>query len=297
MIITTLLKKEGNYFVINQSFKKLINFIQKNLYGKQVMGTLNSIGSNIFLDIGDDIKIPQKDRYRKEWVFWISWSSWRITKNGLYVVGSGDLRQDIQLGINYLMDKQVKNVCFTSSYLDLQIEFDDGYMLRTFFDILEEEQWTIFMPDGDNFSLDFSTSENVKEIQLHYSEYTQNHPIYNLKFEEKSTINNIFMNEDENLSVLLENGHTLEFLCNTWRLEVNNNYAIGFRDDNYLLIADYLKNKKLFDIKIENEFMDSEITLDAGYVIRTFACCGLEHQWSIRDRNPTFNANIQLADL
>lgn len=281
---------------MQQSFEKLIQLMNESLYGKHVRGVLNSIGSNIFLDIGYDIKVPQEDRYRKEWVFWISWSSWRITKNDLYVVGSGDHRDDIHLGINYLMEKKVQNVYFTSSYLDLQIEFDDGYTLSTFFNRVEEYQWLIFMPDGNSFSVDFSNTESIQELQSFSRDYISKKKTCDTLIQEDSVIENAHIDKDDRLVVSLKNSHEIYFYCNAWRIECNEKYVIGCVDEDPKNF-DYLKGCNLQHIRVENEFVDSEITLDKGYSIQTFACCAVEHQWSIRNREPFFHGNIKLANL
>ena len=78
----------------------------------------NSIGSNIFLELGEDTEIRLKNgkkRQRKQWSIWLGNASWRITKNGKYLVGSVDARENIEQHLRNMLEK---NSAYIVGYLD-----------------------------------------------------------------------------------------------------------------------------------------------------------------------------------
>ncbi len=113
--------------------------------------TYNSIGSNIFFEFGEEKEyvFPNgKKSVQKEWCIWLSWTSWRITRHSRYITGSDESPEiSIQSFLDKLMGKQLQSLLFISQFLDIEINFQDGYKIDTFFNYSFENQWLIFLPN------------------------------------------------------------------------------------------------------------------------------------------------------
>ena len=132
-----------------KEFVKSLKLLQSDLVKLSVNTAFNSIGSNVFFEFGQEIEknvSNGKKELRKEWVIWISMASWRMTRHGKYIGGSGDDRGLIEGNIQRLLGKHFQSIHILSQFLDVEFNFEDGYQLTTFFNWREEDQWTIFLP-------------------------------------------------------------------------------------------------------------------------------------------------------
>jgi hypothetical protein len=152
-----------------ESFLNSLKLVQTGLKNCEANRVFNSIGSNIFLQFGKNIEIllPNgKKNILKEWRIWIGNASWRITRNGKYIVGSGDNRSYIQSYLKNLLGKRFQSLRFLSQFLDAEFNFENGYQLTTFFNWKEKHQWLIFLPNQTEIVIDCSSNEFIKNIQV-----------------------------------------------------------------------------------------------------------------------------------
>ncbi len=82
-----------------------------------------------------------------EWLIWLYQCNWRFVHRGTFVTGCADSSKDMAT-IQLLKGKQLLSLCI-SALLDLQIEFDEGYMLQVLRHAGEDtDHWLIYTPDN-----------------------------------------------------------------------------------------------------------------------------------------------------
>lgn len=289
----------------SKEFLHACKLVNTNLIHLKMDRTFNSVGSNVFFQFGKEKKvevIKGKKVIEKEWSLWISLASWRINKSNKYIVGSGDSSQTIQSNIQSLLGKRFQSLRFLSQFLDAEFNFDGGYQITTFFNWMEEDQWSLLFPDDSNIGVDCSSAEAIKNVQN-----ISNH----LKIEEKHKkidaplpkiiVTKITFNE-RNLPIFhFENDSSIHLEACAWRLEKNNNYVIGCLDGGLKEIKSeliHLIGKKLKQIDIVNPMMDARFQFEGGFVLKTFSCCHVEKQWKIyKERKLVFCASIPLLEI
>lgn len=266
--------------------------------------TFNSIGSNVFFEFGKEKKvevIKGKKIVEKEWSIWLSNASWRISKGNKYIVGSGDSSQAIQSNIQNLLGKQFQSFSFLSQFLDAEFDFEGGYQITTFFNWMEENQWTIFLSDNTNIGVDCSSIEviqNIRDMSAHF-QIEENYKILHALLK-KTVIVDITFNK-WNLPIFhFENDSSIHFEACAWRLEKNSNYVIGCLDEDFKKIKrelTHLVGKKLNQVDVANPMMDARIQFEDGFVLKTFSCCHIEEQWKIyEEKKLIFCAKIPSFD-
>ena len=286
----------------DKHFLHACELIKTNLFNLDMNRAFNSIGSNVFFEFGKGKEVVFKNgrkRIKKEWIIWISDASWRVSKKGKYIVGSGDSPKTIQLNIQNLLGKRFHSFQFLSQFLDIEFNFDDDYQITTFFNWSEENQWTVFLPDQTNVGVDCSdqdTIQNVQEIATHL-------PIIDtykkLDFPPKEIVlNGITYNKYDLPTFHFENDISINLENCTWRLEKNNGYIIGYLDGDKSKFSNKLSEltgKRLKQIDIANAMQDSRFQFEDGYILKTFTCCRRIAQWKICIQNKTvFSADILL---
>ncbi len=267
--------------------------------------TFNSIGSNVFFEFGKEKKvevIKGKKIVEKEWSIWLSNASWRISKGNKYIVGSGDSSQAIQSNIQNLLGKQFQSFSFLSQFLDAEFDFEGGYQITTFFNWMEENQWTIFLSDNTNIGVDCSSIEviqNIRDMSAHF-QIEENYKILHALLK-KTVIVDITFNK-WNLPIFhFENDTSIHLEACAWRLEENGNYLTGCLDDeskkNKKKLG-CLVGKKLEQIGIANSMMDARFQFGDGFTLKTFSCCHTEEQWRIcAGSKVIFCGGIDLATI
>jgi hypothetical protein len=272
--------------------------IKNRLVDLEVNRVFNSIGSNVFFEFGKDKEILLKNgkkKIQKEWSIWIGNASWRITKSGKYIVGSGDPSQIIQLYIQKLMNERFRSLRFFSQFLDAKFEFYDGYELTTFFNGFEENQWAVFLSNQTNICVDCSSFEEIKNIQNIAKHFPISENYKKIDFLQGLKVISITYDKRGQPRLYFENGFSV-FLENcTWRLEKKNNYLIGNLDEQNKISE--LIGKRLVQVGIMETIMDAKFQFEDQYVLKTFTCCRLLNQWQIfSNQTAVFQATIQLVE-
>ncbi len=289
----------------DKHFLRTYNLINESLVHLEMNRTFNSIGSNVFFEFGKEKEIIHKNgkkQLKKEWSIWISLASWRITKNNKYVVSSGDSPKIIQSSIQKLLGKHFQSLSFLSQFLDAEFNFEDGYQITTFFNWMEEDQWTIFLPDDSNIGVDCSSEAALKNVQDTASRLCikEQYEKLNTPIQE-GVINEVTFNE-KNLPVFyFKDNFSLSLESCAWRLEKDSLYVIGCLDEDLKKMKGELLpliGKKLKQIDIANPMMDARIQFEDGFVLKTFSCCHIEEQWKIyKEKKLVFDASIPLLEI
>jgi hypothetical protein len=284
-----------------ESLAHMFELMKEELYGKSVSKIYNSIGSNLFLRIGKKISIPFKLEEREEWIIWIGDSAWRITRDDIYIVGSGDFRDNIKLGIDQLLDRKIHKLFFTSDFLDLQIEFEDGYRLSTFFNCAEDNQWTIFMPNGEDLTAEFSNFEEIQAVQIVAKEFAITQEYISLDPTIwQYTIENVFLNKAGALQIILSDNYCIDVFSATWRIESNGEFLLGyFHDETFNpdnIFQQFIgKQITQIGVRVSGSLMDAVFQIGTDLILRTFAFTRSVTQWELYKTK--YNADIYLCDL
>ncbi len=266
--------------------------------------TFNSIGSNVFFQFGREKKvevIKGKKVIEKEWSLWISLASWRINKGDKYIVGSGEAPQTIQSNIPYLLGKRFQSFRFLSQFLDAEFNFEGDYQITTFFNWLEEDQWSLLMPGDSSIVVDCSNAKAIKNVQTMSQNFTIKENLKKIDSPLQNTaVTHVAFNEGNLPIFYFENDSSIHLNACAWRLEKNSNYMIGCLDDDPKKIKSqltHLVGKKLNQVDVANAMMDARLQFEGGLVLKTFSCSHIEEQWKICEKGKSiFCAKIPLLD-
>ena len=153
----------------HNQFLEAYNLLNTSLINQVMDRTYNSVGSNIFFEFGKQKEIVFQNgrrRLQKEWSIWLSWASWRISQHNKYVIGSGESPEvNIQTHLERLLGKRISSLRFLSQFLDLEINFEDGYQVTTFVNRIEENQWVIFLSNDTEIVIDCSSQKAIESVQ------------------------------------------------------------------------------------------------------------------------------------
>jgi hypothetical protein len=285
----------------NRDFLNAYELIKVNLFNLDVNRIFNSIGSNIFIEFGKGKELLYKNgrkTIQKEWSIWVSNASWRITKRKKYIVGSGDITKLIQNHIKQLMGKRFLSLQFSSTFLDAEFNFDDGYQLTTFFNWKEEDQWSLFLPDNTNISVDCSDQESIKNVRKIANNFKiiENYTQKKMVPYEINITRIVFDNYDQ-LTICFENKYSIILKYSAWRLEKDEDYVVGYLDNNendFNNKISQLIGKKLKQVDIANSMMDARFKFEDGFVLKIFTCCNALSQWQVFSEDfLIFDANIK----
>jgi hypothetical protein len=300
-------KTEMDSFIKQDPFLSALKQTRADLKHLKIHAAFNSLGSNLAIEFGESIAILLTHREKdllKEWSIWIGNASWRIAKNGKYVVGSGDDKIFIQLQLEQLLGKRFRSIQFLSQFLDVEFGFDKGYQLTTFFNGMAQDQWSMFLPHRTEIVIDCSNKQSIQNVQTlaNYVNIKENYKSIELPFP-NITIKEITYNSDNNLPIFhCENDISINLNSCTWRLEKNNEYYVGqFDNENKTSIQEKLSEligKEVKQIEIANPMMDAKFQIGNEYVLKVFTCCGMLKQWEICSKNESiFSTNITHSKL
>lgn len=270
----------------DKNFLENCEFIKSNLVNLEVNRVFNSIGSNIFIEFGKEKELVFKNNRKftqKEWSIWISGSSWRITKDEKYIVGSGDSSSLIQKHIQQLLGKRFRSFNFLSSFLDVEFCFEDNFRLATFFNCFKEDQWVIFFPPQKNIGVDIVEHDSMKNILNRSKKLNIIEKYKNIKIPQK-IVTDISFNQQGQPCIYFEDKSSIKFINCTWRLEKNKDYEIGYLENNQIIINDKLSQiigKKLEQVDIIEPMFDARFLFQDHFIIKTFSCCKKKVQWEI----------------
>jgi len=265
---------------------KCVKAMNKDLIKQSINRAFTSMCSNVFFEFGNKIEINlpnNKKDFRKEWIIWISHASWRITKGEKYIIGSNDDHEMIQSELQNLLNVRLISFQFISQFLDIEFCFEEDYKITTFFNWTEENQWTIFLPDGSNIGIDCSSNEEIRDIIKLSKSFNikDNYNQIQLPINGLSVIEINFNEENETL-IHFESEFFLFLKTCAWRLEREENYLIGNLDKNPYHFLKMLKGKRIRQVKIANELKDAEFQFEDGYILKTFSCIRYSDQWKIK---------------
>jgi hypothetical protein len=247
----------------NEEFLNKYEEWNRQRKGFKVNRAFNSIGSNIFIECGKGS-------------IWVSNASWRISKNGQTLVGSGDLRSDIEFNIQQLVGKKYEKLEFSSQFLDAEFYFSDKIKLKTFFDHRNENQWTLIFPDESDIGVDTHNEEAINRVNSRAKHFTL------IETFKKQDINNeglivekIIYDKNGQPTFCFENGEIFYFQPATWRVEKDQKYLVGYLDGDKEYLHSILSQfigKKMISRGVSFDSMDERCDFKEGFVIKKFTC-------------------------
>lgn len=273
--------------------------------------TYNSVGSNIFFEFGKQKEIVfqnGKKRLQKEWSIWLSWTSWRISQYNKYVIGSGEnLEINIQTHLEKLLGKRILSFRFLSQFLDLEINFEDGYQVTTFFNHIEENQWLLFFPNDIEIVIDCSSKKAIEFVQ-HLSKQIEIENKYKkLEFSfVDEEVKELLFAENEFSKIVFTEGFSIDLGLSAWRLEQKDQYQMGRKDYYFGSIEEQsreledklldLVGKKIKHMSIDSSGMDVRLEFEEGYIFEIFTHSKVE-PWKIYNKNEIIlHAKVESAE-
>lgn len=261
--------------------------------------TYNSVGSNIFFEFGKQQEIifqNGKKRLRKEWSIWLSWTSWRISQHNKYVIGSGESPEvNIQIYLERLLGKRILSFRFLSQFLDLEINFEDGYQVTTFFNRIEENQWIIFLSNNTEIVIDCSSEKAIKSVQ-HLSkqiEIKNKYKKIDVSFLD-TEVRELLFSEEGLSKIICTERFSIDLGLSAWRLEKNDQYQVGRKDYYFGTIEGQSKElqdkltdligKKIKRMSLDSLGMDTKLEFEDGYIFEIFTHSKVE-PWKIYNKN------------
>lgn len=254
-----------------------------------------SIGSNLFVKFGEEYDTPfpnGRPCKSSPWTIWLAGTSWRLSKKSNYIIGSSDPYDEMNENLKCLLGKKFITSRIISQFMDIQIDFEDGYQLTSFFNSISVDQWTLFASNENTIGVDNETKEEIQqiiELSKHFEIIELPQPI-SLPIDGKTFINficdayTLTLNFENNVSLVLDN-------CK-WRIEQNKDYCIGCIDNALDRVSetaekylDQIIGKKLIHSSMVKPFADAKLEFEDGWVIKTFSSWKEEKQWCILDNN------------
>ena len=292
-------------------FLNCLEIVDRELGKLEVDRAYNSIGSNIFFKFGRQIEeyLPNGRKIlTSEWTIWLSWTSWRITHHNKYIIGSDENPEiSIQSFLDKFLGKKFQSLLFTSQFLDVELEFEGGYKINTFFNYATENQWLIFLPNDSEIVIDCSTKESIKSLQS-LSKQINIHDRFtkvNLSILEEK-VDEISYDEGRISKLTLSNDFLIDLGTAAWRLVKNDEYYLG-RLDYYFgckeeremelrNVISGLIGKILKYVSVDSTGIDVRLEFEDGYIFEIFAHSKVE-SWKIYSKNEIIlHAKVESAE-
>ncbi len=278
---------------------KNINFA---LPDKKVEKAWHSIGGNIFFDFGDILStyINRRGETRSlwEWGIHIGNSAWRLTKDKRFLVGSESYVEDIEKKIQGLLSKKFVSIEIVSQFLDLEINFEEGYQIQTFFFWEADDQWWLAVPNkasspphNEYLSVDCETPEQIRdvlELSLRLPSRDNYEPLTDVL--DGKLIKRIFLEKDR-IFMTCEDRWYFAIDMWRWRLEKGGGYELGsFRadssDEELAKRLQVLVGERIKRVDAANDKNDLRIQIGDHYVLKTFTSSEWDH-WFIDSKKDT----------
>lgn len=275
-----------------------------------------SIGSNLFVKFGKEENIGTfrdgRPSTKSPWTIWLSDTSWRLSKDNIFIIGSNDPYEKMNENLKELLGKKFIASRIISQFMDLQIDFENGYQLTTFFNSMSRADWVLFPLNENTIGIGSETEAEIQqtiELSKHF-EIIEPYQLTSLAIDGKAVVS--FEADGYLLTINFESDQSLLLYRPMWRIEHNNSYCIGSLDnysDRAAKIADqYLAQiigKKLIRLSMVKPFTDAKFEFEDGWIIKTFSCWGRqEEQWCLSDMgtennfaNLTFSAESDVKNL
>jgi hypothetical protein len=285
--------------VDRNQFLEACNLLNTRLINQVMDRTYNSVGSNIFFEFGKQKEVVfqnGKKRLQKEWSIWLSWTSWRISQYNKYVIGSGEnLEINLQTHLEKLLGKRILSFRFLSQFLDLEIDFEDGYRVTTFFNCIEENQWLLFFPNDIEIVIDCSSKKAIESVQCLSKQIEIKNKYKKLEFSfSDERIENLVFFGNDLTKILLTEDFSISLGLSAWRLEKNDQYQMGRKDYYFGSIEGQSKElkvellnlvgKKIKRMSIDSSGMDIRLEFEDGYIFEIFTHSKGE-PWRIYSKN------------
>jgi len=104
--------------------------------------------------------------------------------------------------------------------MDIQFEFEDGYQLTSFLNVLIEEQWILFCSNGNTLGLNAETIDEVKEIQKLSDQFVIKNFFQDISLPiDQKKISSFSIKESAELYLNFEEKLSLHLNDCEWRLE------------------------------------------------------------------------------
>lgn len=279
----------------HNQFLESYHLLNTSLINQVMNRTYHSVGSNIFFEFGKQKEVVLQNgrkRFRREWSIWLSWTSWRIAQHNKYVIGSGENSEvNIQAHLDRLLGKRILSFRFLSQFLDLEINFEDGYKVTTFFNRIEENQWIIFLSNNTEIVIDCSSEKAIECIQNISKWVAIENKYQKLDFLFlDAEVKEFLFGENELLKIICTEGVVIDLGLLAWRLEKHNQYQLGRKDYYFLSIEGQNKEiqgkllnlvgKKLRCIGTDRSGMDVRLEFEDGYILEIFTHART-HPWRI----------------
>ncbi|MCH9634377.1 MAG: hypothetical protein S4CHLAM7_11250 [Chlamydiae bacterium] len=292
-----------------KGFIETFQFFNKKVPIEPVKRSYISVGSHLFIKFGEELdgELPNGRPIKKSpWTIWIGANvDWRLSQNGKFITGSCQPYEKMNAQVQKLIGKKYLSSSIISQLMDIQFEFEDGYVLTSFLSILLREQWTLFCENDNTAGLEAEHIDQVKQIRTLSSHFTIENLFKEipLPINQKALTN--FSLEGTKLYLLFDGHLTLCLDRCSWRVEKKDEYCIGaneFTLDEHPNIDPYLddfKGKKLIKSSVVDPFQDARFEFEDGYVIKTFSCLNNQTPWKILKDNQkkVYSANVPLANV
>jgi hypothetical protein len=292
--------------VDDNQFLEACNLLNTSLIYQIMDRTYNSVGSNIFFEFGKQKEIVfqnGKKRFQKERAIWLSWTSWRISQYNKYVIGSGESPEvNIQTCLERLLGKRILSIRFISQFLDLEINFEDGYQVTTCFNYIEENQSMIFLSNDTEIVIDCSSQEAIESIQQLSKQIEIRNKYKNLEFSFlDAQVKELLFDGNVLSKIVCTEGFSIDLGLSAWRLEKNDQYQMGRQDYYFSSIEESSKEledkllnltgKKIKSMGIDSSGMDTRLEFEEEYALEIFTDAQT-NQWQIcRNGELLFHAN------
>lgn len=285
--------------ITKTAFVSRFTSICQELSGKEVNEVRQSRDSRVFLGFGEDYTEIWPKGYvykRRGRAIWIDSTSWRLTCNGNYIVGSGDENDAIHGSILKMMGRRFLSMKVASHLMDLQFQFDEGYVINSFSDVFDSTPWTLFY-FNENLSFDTDTEEKRKEVYALAKAFD----IPNIFMPLRTDVDGLTIKKVELLDtgrVIFHIRRDLALILDmwVWRLLKNGEWITGCSvgwwdqekdcfvsdDEQIKRCLNELEGKVIKRVEVANNMLDARFYIGDEYVLETFVCCkGEMKRWGI----------------
>jgi hypothetical protein len=308
---------------MSQTTEKIREFIRP-LFEHVIWGAKSGYGTFMVFNGGKLVpnspEMSKKALERGEWHFWAYFCGWRISRNGVIIVGSGDSKDAMYRLIPMLDGRKILNVEIREKTFDTKFLFEGEVSLELFSlssPKNETEQWFLFCPGdpvlsiGPGFTWFFEANrEHGKPGALDDEPNQSTNGFEVKKGEKENTIREIirpFFNNkiwgtecDENTLLMFNAGRAISkilpegtpigewhFWCLSgcgWRLLRDDEFLAGSMDTVDGLLestATILDGRAIIDFTIDPKTFDGIFFFDDGVRLEFFSVAEEDYQWRL----------------
>jgi hypothetical protein len=120
------------------------------LIGMVVSLPWKGYGATIFLELGKLAPLESERQHYKKGESCISgMSGWRVESGSEVLFGTLNSNQEIERGILSLLGTKIERLSIVGRVPELEIQFSNGYCLRSMVMVSGQPEWAIRLPSGD----------------------------------------------------------------------------------------------------------------------------------------------------